>query len=57
MKTKSSHILLKKARQKWWGYYAQMHQFKKQYTFDQYINFCLTGEIIPHKHFKFLSDN
>jgi hypothetical protein len=45
MKTKKSKTLKKEIRNVMWGFYSRMHEFKKQYTFDQYIGFCITGQI------------
>lgn len=43
MKTKKSKTLKKQVRQKMWGFYSRMHEFKKEYTFDQYVGFLITG--------------
>ena len=42
---KKSKTLKKDVRNVMWGFYSRMHEFKKQYTFEQYIGFCITGQI------------
>lgn len=45
MKTKHSKTIKKQVRNVMWGFYARMYGFNKQYTFEQYIGFCKTGQL------------
>lgn len=56
MKTKKSKTLKKQVRNVMWGFYSRMHEFKKQYTFEQYINFCIAGNNFVINDFKIIAE-